>query len=111
MIKVRPIDSVQEWNDLQIKNGLDIRSFYALIPVISNWSAYAETQLTKKITAEIASLAVFGVGLAAVYILASALKGKYSDFAIAAIATVIFVAFYVLGQWVKRRIDPHRTVE
>ena len=67
--------------------------------------------MTKKITAEIASLAVFGVGLAAVYILASALKGKYSDFAIAAIATVIFVAFYVLGQWVKRRIDPHRTVE
>lgn len=67
--------------------------------------------MTKKITAEIASLAVFGIGLAAVYILASALKGKYSDFAIAAIATVIFVAFYVLGQWVKRRIDPHRTVE
>lgn len=67
--------------------------------------------MTKKITAEIASLAVFGIGLAAVYILASALKGKYSDFAIAAIATVIFVAFYVLGQWVKRRIDPHHTVE
>lgn len=62
--------------------------------------------MTKKLTAEIASLSVFGVGLAGVYILASALKGGYSDFVIALFATLMFVAFYVLGQWVKRRINP-----
>jgi hypothetical protein len=67
--------------------------------------------LTKKLIAEIASLAIFGAGIAGVYILSSALKGRYSDFAIVAIATVMFVAFYVLGQWVKRRINPHHTAE
>jgi len=67
--------------------------------------------LTQKRTAEIASLAVFGVGLVGVYVLAATFKDKFSDFTIAAIATLMFVAFYVLGQWVKRRIDPPPTVK
>jgi hypothetical protein len=67
--------------------------------------------LTKKQTAEIASLAVFGIGLAGVYILASRFKDEFSDFTIAASATIMFVAFYVLGQWVKRRINPPPTVK
>jgi hypothetical protein len=67
---------------------------------------HAETKLTQKRTAEIASLAVFGVGLVGVYVVATTFKDKSSDFTIAAIATVMFVASYVIGQWVKRRINP-----
>lgn len=70
-----------------------------------------ETKLTRKFVAEIASLAVFGVGLAVVYILAKALKGDVADLTIALIATVIFVASYVLGQWVKRTINPPHTAK
>lgn len=70
-----------------------------------------ETRLTRKFIAEVASLAVFGVGLAGVYILARALKGDVADLTIALIATVIFVVSYVLGQWVKRAINPPRAVK
>jgi hypothetical protein len=49
------------------------------------------------------------VGLVAITILARAFKGEYSDFTITAIATLMFVVFYVLGQWVKRAIDPPPT--
>lgn len=65
--------------------------------------------MTPKQTATVASLAVFGVGLVAITILARAFKGEYSDFTITAIATLMFVVFYVLGQWVKRAIDPPPT--
>ncbi|GAB1715586.1 MAG: hypothetical protein NTAFB05_06280 [Nitrobacter sp.] len=67
--------------------------------------------MTQKQTAEIASLCVFGVGLVGVYLLARTLKGEFSDFMIALMATLMFVAFYVLGQWVKRRINPPPTVK
>lgn len=67
---------------------------------------HAETKLTQKQTATVASLSVFGVGLVGITVLARILKDEFSDFTITAIATVMFVAFYVLGQWVKRRIDP-----
>jgi hypothetical protein len=67
---------------------------------------HAETKLTPKQTATVASLSVFGVGLVGITVLARILKDEFSDFTITAIATVMFVAFYVLGQWVKRRIDP-----
>jgi uncharacterized membrane protein YjjP (DUF1212 family) len=67
---------------------------------------HAETKLTPKQTATVASLSVFGVGLVGITVLARIFKGEFSDFTITAIATVMFVAFYVLGQWVKRRIDP-----
>lgn len=67
--------------------------------------------MTRKQTAEIASLSVFGVGLVGVYFVATAFKDEFSDFTIAAIATIMFVAFYVLGQWVKRRLNPPPTVE
>ncbi len=70
-----------------------------------------ETKLPRKFVAEIASLAVFGVGLAVVYILAKTLKGDVADLTIALIATVIFVASYVLGQWVKRTINPPHPVK
>jgi hypothetical protein len=79
----------------------------AVVLHISESTIYhAETKLTQKQTAEIASLAVFGVGLVGVYILATTFKDAFSDFTIAAVATIMFVAFYVLGQWVKRRINP-----
>ncbi|EAQ34382.1 hypothetical protein NB311A_17711 [Nitrobacter sp. Nb-311A] len=68
-----------------------------------------ETKLTRKFIAEVASLAVFGVGLAGVYILARVLKDQSADLTIALIATVIFVVSYVLGQWVKRSINPPPT--
>jgi hypothetical protein len=67
--------------------------------------------LTQKQTAEIASLSVFGVGLLGIYFLAKTLKGEFSDFMIALMATLVFVAFYILGQWVKRRIDPPPTAK
>lgn len=67
--------------------------------------------MTRKFIAEVASLAVFGVGLAGVYILAKMLKGETADLTIALIATTIFVVFYVLGQWVKRTINPPRAVK
>lgn len=70
-----------------------------------------ETKLTRKFVAEAASLAVFGAGLAGVYILAKVLKGAVADLTIALIATVIFVVFYVLGQWVKRTIDPPHVIK
>jgi hypothetical protein len=70
-----------------------------------------ETKLTRKFIAEIASLAVFGVGLAGVYILAKALKDETADLTIALVATAIFVVSYVLGQWVKRAINPPPAVE
>lgn len=70
-----------------------------------------ETKLPRKFVAEVASLAVFGVGLAVVYILAKALKGEVADLTIALIATVIFVASYVLGQWAKRTINPPHAVK
>ena len=72
---------------------------------------HAETKLTQKQTAQVASLSVFGVGLVGVYFLATTLRGEFSDFTISAIATIMFVAFYVLGQWVKRRINRPPTVE
>jgi hypothetical protein len=72
---------------------------------------HAETKVTPKQTATVASLSVFGVGLVAITILARTFKGEFSDFTIAAIATLMFVAFYVLGQWVKRAIDPPPTVK
>lgn len=68
-----------------------------------------ETKLTRKFIAEVASLAVFGVGLAGVYILARVLKDQSADLTIALIATVIFVVSYVLGHWVKRSINPPPT--
>jgi hypothetical protein len=70
-----------------------------------------ETELTRKFIAEVASLAIFGVGLAGVYILAKVLKDQTADLSIALIATVIFVASYVLGQWVKRTINPPGAAE
>ena len=70
-----------------------------------------ETKLTRKFIAEVASLAVFGVGLAGVYILAKELKDEAADLTIALIATAIFVVSYVLGQWVKRAINPSPAVE
>ena len=70
-----------------------------------------KTKLTRKFIAEVASLAVFGVGLAAVYILAKVLKGNVADLSIALIATTIFIASYVLGQWAKRSINPPPTLE
>ncbi|ABE63486.1 hypothetical protein Nham_2707 [Nitrobacter hamburgensis X14] len=102
------------------QNGLDICCLYVLILAMSNWSAYrrskptiyhAETKVTPKQTATVASLSVFGVGLVAITILARTFKDEFSDFTIAAIATLMFVAFYVLGQWVKRAIDPPPTVK
>jgi hypothetical protein len=72
--------------------------------------SHAETKLTPKQTATVASLSVFGVGLVGITILARIFKGQYSDFTITAIATLMFVVFYVLGQWVKRAIDPPPTV-
>jgi energy-converting hydrogenase Eha subunit C len=71
----------------------------------------AETKLTQKQAAEIASMSVFGVGLVGVYIVATRFKDEFSDFTIAAIATIMFVAFYVLGQWEKRRINRPPTVK
>jgi hypothetical protein len=71
----------------------------------------AETQVTPEQTATVASLAVFGVGLVAITILARVFKGEFSDFTIAAIATLMFVGFYVLGQWVKRALNPPPTVK
>ena len=72
--------------------------------------SHAETKLTPKQTATVASLSVFGVGLVGITILARVFKDQYSDFTITAIATLMFVVFYVLGQWVKRAIDPPPTV-
>jgi hypothetical protein len=74
-------------------------------------TSHAENEVTPKQTATVASLSVFGVGLVAITILARTFKDEFSDFTIAAIATLMFVAFYVLGQWVKRAIDRPPTVE
>lgn len=46
-----------------------------------------DTKLTRKFIAEVASLVVFGVGLAGVYILAKVLKDEAADLTIALIAT------------------------